>query len=422
MLPALLALTALVGYLLMAAPTRRHPGASTDRPSAAAAPLSGQVRAGAQEPRTTTSLPLRVEDAPTTIDGRARPAVLHQAGKASGHQAGKASGHRPARAAAHRRHAPRMPSASRRDADLASWLAAHDMSSSTYDSAGRTYAEVGGTTDPAAEPRGDSTSGPADQAGSSGPAATADFGLSSFNVLGASHTRHGARGRASGIVRIHRAARLLARHDVDVVGFQELQQEQARELLRVTGGRYALYPGPGRGRDSENSVGWRTSEWQLVRPTTISVPYFNGHHRAMPVVLLRNRATGVEAWFASFHNPADTSRYHHQQHWRDLATGAEVEMANRIVGGGAPLFVTGDMNERATYFCRFTGRTRMHAARPGSTNGAGGCQAGRPRAVDWIFGSPGAVFSGYDEDRSHLVDITTDHPVISTRVRLTSNR
>jgi hypothetical protein len=42
--------------------------------------------------------------------------------------------------------------------------------------------------------------------------------------------------------------------------------------------------------------------------------------------------------------------------------------------------------------------------------------------VDWIFGSPGAVFSGYDEDRSHLVDITTDHPVISTRVHLTANR
>ena len=26
------------------------------------------------------------------------------------------------------------------------------------------------------------------------------------------------------------------------------------------------------------------------------------------------------------------------------------------------------------------------------------------------------TFSNYDEDRSHLVDITTDHPVISTSV------
>ena len=436
-LPTLLALTALVGYLLMQAPTRdgaaRSSGRSVGRPSAVAAPAAGQVRTGASA-QATTSLPLRVEDAGTTIDGgprRPRP----QAGR----PVGKAAHRAPTRGSQHR-HTPRMPSASRRDQSLASWLAARGITSSTYDSAGQAWAEAGSTADPAAgsgtdpaagsaarAPAGsdaDPTGGSQGQPGGSGSGSTAgvDFGLSSFNVLGASHTRHGARGRASGVVRIHWAAQLLAEHDVDVVGFQELQQEQARELVRVTGGRYALYPGPGRGRDSENSVGWRAGEWQLVRATTISVPYFDGHHRNMPVVLLRNRSTGIEAWFGNFHNPAETSHYHHQQHWRDLATDAEVTMANRILAGGAPLFVTGDMNERATYFCRFTGSTRMHAARPGSTNGAGGCQAGRPRAVDWIFGSPGAVFSGYDEDRSHLVDITTDHPVISTRVHLTANR
>jgi hypothetical protein len=75
------------------------------------------------------------------------------------------------------------------------------------------------------------------------------------------------------------------------------------------------------------------------------------------------------------------------------------------------------MNERAPYFCRLTAGTNLHAAHGGS-NGPGGCNAGRPRAVDWIFGGPAATFSGYDEDRSHLVDITTDHPVITTRVHL----
>jgi hypothetical protein len=322
-----------------------------------------------------------------------------------------------------------MQSAARRDADLAAWLQAHGITSTTYDSAGQAWSRVGRDDSPSATsaattPTGADAGGSPRGSASSGGSTTSagvDFGLASFNVLGASHTRNGARGRASGVVRIRWAAQLLARHDVDVVGFQELQQEQARELLRVTGGSYALYPGPGRGRDSDNSVGWRTSQWQLVTPTTISIPYFNGHHRSMPVVLLRNRATGVKAWFGNFHNPAETSRYHHQQHWRDLATDAEVAMANRIVATGTPLFVTGDMNERATYFCRFTARTRMHAARGGS-NGSDGCRAGRPRAVDWIFGSPTAAFSGYDEDRTHLVDITTDHPVISTRVHLDATR
>jgi hypothetical protein len=38
--------------------------------------------------------------------------------------------------------------------------------------------------------------------------------------------------------------------------------------------------------------------------------------------------------------------------------------------------------------------------------------------VDWIFGSQGVSFSGYFEDRSHLVDITTDHPVVGSQVRI----
>ena len=58
----------------------------------------------------------------------------------------------------------------------------------------------------------------------------------------------------------------------------------------------------------------------------------------------------------------------------------------------------------------------MIAARGGTNNGR--CLAGRPRAVDWIFGSQGVEFTGYFEDRSRLVDLTTDHPVLVARVHL----
>ena len=54
----------------------------------------------------------------------------------------------------------------------------------------------------------------------------ASFNLASFNVLGASHTLNGARGMASGAVRIVRANQLLERHHVDVAGFQEMQASQ----------------------------------------------------------------------------------------------------------------------------------------------------------------------------------------------------
>jgi endonuclease/exonuclease/phosphatase family metal-dependent hydrolase len=243
--------------------------------------------------------------------------------------------------------------------------------------------------------------------------------ISSFNVLGASHTSGSGKrpGMASGTVRAGRAAVLIRRHGSDVVGFQELQGSQLAALKRHT--NLDFYPGFAlRGQDSENSIGWRRDKWVAVERHVVRIPYFNGGLRAMPYVKLRSLSTGLEAWFANFHNPAETAQYHHQQRYRTRATQIESTLANRLITTtGLPVFVTGDMNERSSYFCRFTERTPMVAARGGSNIGR--CQAGRPRAVDWIFGSQGVDFTGYYEDRSHLVDITTDHPVVVARVHIT---
>ena len=60
-------------------------------------------------------------------------------------------------------------------------------------------------------------------------------------------------------------------------------------------------------RDTENSIGWRRDKFTAVEKRIVHIPYFNGSPRAMPLVKLRSIDTGVEAWFANFHNPADTS-------------------------------------------------------------------------------------------------------------------
>ena len=251
------------------------------------------------------------------------------------------------------------------------------------------------------------------------PATSLDFTLTTFNMLGANHTASGGTKPwyASGPARAHGAAELIRRHGSDVVGFQELQTSQLRTLRRLT--NLDFYPGSSMSRpDSENSLGWRRDRWVAVEKHVVRVPYFDGGLRAMPVVRLRSRSTGLEAWFANFHNPADTRRFHHQQHYRLLATALEVRLANRLIDGSdLPVFITGDMNERAGYFCRLTSGAPMLAARGGSN--VGRCRPGSPRAVDWIFGSQGVDFTGYNEDRSHLVDVTTDHPVVSARVRIT---
>ncbi len=248
-----------------------------------------------------------------------------------------------------------------------------------------------------------------------GPQA-AHFTISSFNVLGASHTPTGSR-RAAGSTRIVWANRLLEKHHVDVAGFQELQATQLSKFLAITRGAWAVYPGLQlRQIDSENSIGWRTDKFELVQATTVNIPYFNGTPRAMPVVLLRDKATGMMGYFSNFHNPADTGKYRNQGRYRAAATAVEIAVHNQLYRRGIPRFMTGDMNERAPYFCRVTKESPLKAARPTSVRKKGVCHADRPRAVDWILGAHKVTFSHYSEDRSSLVGKTTDHPVISSDV------
>lgn len=244
----------------------------------------------------------------------------------------------------------------------------------------------------------------------------ASFVISTFNVLGGSHTSSGGNksGYASGPTRMQNAVHLIERHGVDVVGFQELEQDQLYTFQRMEGSRYAVYPGMALGKsETRNSLAWRSDMWQLVKAEHIGIPYFDGNIRQMPVVLLRHRATGRQAWFANFHNPASTRRVGNQQHWRDVATSREIELANRLRETGIPVFFTGDMNERAEYFCRFTGGAPMDAANGGSNDGA--CRPPSEMGIDWIFGSHDVSFSGWFADRSDLVRRTTDHPMVVSR-------
>jgi Endonuclease/Exonuclease/phosphatase family len=241
------------------------------------------------------------------------------------------------------------------------------------------------------------------------------FTISSFNVLGASHTVNSKKW-ASGAVRIVRVNQLLERHHVDVAGFQELQASQLTKFLDITDGAWAVYPGLQLSRiDSENSIGWRTDKFDLVQATTVRIPYFKGSPRKMPLVLLREKASGMMLYVTNYHNPAETAKYHNQGRWRAEATRIEIALQKQLFNRGIPRFVTGDFNERAPFFCRFAKEAPVIAARPNTYYRDGACHANRPRAVDWILGARKVSFTNYNEWRGHLVDITTDHPVITSQ-------
>jgi hypothetical protein len=245
----------------------------------------------------------------------------------------------------------------------------------------------------------------------------AQFTMATFNLLGSSHTRQSGKdpGKASGPQRLGGALQVLDQHKVTVVGLQEFQTDQRRAFQSRAQG-WQMYPGlTMRGGDGENSIAWRTSVWELVKPATVSIPYFRGNARQMPSVLLRNKQTGVQAYFSNFHNPADTKTFRNQGRFRQAATAREIALINTLAKTGVPQFVTGDMNMRDEYFCRVTGATGLVAAAGGS-NKNGSCQVPRPTQIDWIFGSPGVVFSNYTIDRSALVRRTTDHPIVVSQV------
>ena len=140
----------------------------------------------------------------------------------------------------------------------------------------------------------------------------------------------------------------------------------------------------------------------------------------MPVVLLRNKVTGVEAWFANFHNPATNRKHPNSTKYRRQAVAIEAALANRLIAeSDRPLFITGDMNDREKFFCAMAGGAPMKAANGGSFK-AGVCTPPPyPMPVNWIMGAKKrGKFSNYVRDDGTLVNKITDHFVIRADVTI----
>jgi endonuclease/exonuclease/phosphatase family metal-dependent hydrolase len=246
------------------------------------------------------------------------------------------------------------------------------------------------------------------------------FRLSSFNALGSSHTRKGTgrKQKASGPARASRAAQYVLDNNIDVIGFQELQGDQRSAFMGGTGGGYGLYPGNElRSMDGENSIAYRLDTWELVKADSVSIPYFGGRPRNMPVILLKNKQTGITAYFTNFHNPADTRQFGAQGRHRAAAKAREVALFADLRDDGYPVFVTGDMNEQQSWFCAVAGPGDLKAA-AGGEGGRDGCSVAGGFRIDWIAGSHDVEFSNYREDKSGVVAWITDHPVMVTDVTI----
>ena len=245
--------------------------------------------------------------------------------------------------------------------------------------------------------------------------------IASFNLLGHSHTERGGKyaRMSAGGVRLSRTATLLRSHRIDVVGLQEVHPPQYKAFKRKVRG-YSFYPGPGvQQRNKQNIVAWKSSRFSLVTGRSVLIPYKKGRLVPMPVVKLRDKRSGQTFWVVTVHNaPGKTKKARAS---RARALSKQIALTRQLAAGDQPVFMTGDMNDRVGYFCRFTASGQMHAAAGGSHAGACRPPKARIAQIDWIFGTKKNVsFSGYRFVRSSLVRRTSDHPLIVARATIRS--
>lgn len=246
------------------------------------------------------------------------------------------------------------------------------------------------------------------------PAGPTRARVSTFNVLGASHTAPGGdrKGWETGVVRMGYAVRLIDEHALEIIGFQELQKPQWNTFLDLTDGDFTTFPGDLYGTAAmQNSIAWRTADWTLVSTRMIPVPYFDGNIIRKPLVLLQHNVTGQQVYVFNTHNPSDTRG--DAQKWRDEAVRIQIDLVNdlRATSPEIPVLFTGDMNDREKFFCPIVRNTDLEAANGGSVTADGTCRPPVPTRIDWILGTSDVAWTGYTALDEGLVNKTTDHPL-----------
>jgi len=241
--------------------------------------------------------------------------------------------------------------------------------------------------------------------------ATAPFELTlgSFNVLGSQHTAPGGdrRNFPPASVRSVAAVNLMGKHGVDIVGTQELQNDQLAALQSRTG--FSAYPGLQWGsKETDNSILYDDDRFTFVSGSQFTIP-FMGRPRPQPILRLKEATTGREFYVVNTHPSAGDGRYLTE---RRQGQATLVGVVNELKESGLPVFVTGDMNDRQEFYCRVVPVAGLIASNGGSYSG--GCRPPSGSiAVDWVVGAGDLSWSGYWRDTSPVTTRMSDHFFIS---------
>jgi endonuclease/exonuclease/phosphatase family metal-dependent hydrolase len=142
----------------------------------------------------------------------------------------------------------------------------------------------------------------------------------------------------------------------------------------------------------------------MVDSKSLTIPYFEGHPRKMPAVLLEDKATGQRMWVLNVHNPADTKAHPHNAANRAEALRREHAFVEQLKQSGLPVIVTGDFNDNKEARSGMTAGGLTKVADP----------AGNAGNIDWVFGTDGVSFASTVRDTAPREDKTSDHPLVVT--------
>ena len=214
--------------------------------------------------------------------------------------------------------------------------------------------------------------------------------VSSFNVLGATHTdgdtgdKHGYE---PGVVRAKLAADFIKERRLSIIGTQENQNPQVKVLDKeLTNYDFFGY--------DDNSIWWDARDWDMLQHGGLSIPYFDGKHKTMPYVLLQHQKTEQKLWVYNAHNPADVkgaAGKWRREGWA-LETSLYTELRREVK---APILSVGDKNAISDYIDHMP--RRLHPA--------------SKRTIDFICGTPRLKFTDAEEIRGEKVRKITDHKV-----------
>lgn len=216
------------------------------------------------------------------------------------------------------------------------------------------------------------------------------FRLQSYNVLGSGHTKPGgtAAGFASGRQRAAWTRDVVARLGSDVIGFQEVFDDQ---LAVLRGGlpHFAWYPGTSLGDEGTRAnIGWDDTRFRLVEAHTLRIPFIR-QHRRLPYIKLEDRANKKQFWFFNIHNAP-----RNLQSQRNQNLAAEIAVLRELEKDRIPIFMAGDFNENRD---AISGPTSLVRA-PGKLH------------IEQIFGSPGTL-TNFIVHRDAQTMRATDHRV-----------